>query len=43
MEDTNTQNKIRFLEIDAPEKAQTYGQKSKHNLSDLIFGRQVTF
>ncbi len=27
--------------IDAPEKAQAYGQKSKQHLSGLVFGRQV--
>jgi endonuclease YncB( thermonuclease family) len=43
LDDTNTQHKIRFLGIDAPEKAQAFGQKSKQNLSDLIFGKTVTF
>lgn len=40
-----TQNKeqinIRLNGIDAPEKSQNYGQKSKQYLSDLIFGKQV--
>ncbi len=36
-----TQYKIRLAGIDAPEKAQAYGQKSKQYLSDLVFGKQV--
>ncbi len=42
LDESNTQHKIRFLGIDAPEKAQAFGQKSKENLSDLIFGKTVT-
>ena len=33
--------KIRLSSIDAPEKSQSFGQKSKQKLSDLIFGKQV--
>lgn len=33
--------KIRFNGIDAPEKSQAYGQKSKEFLSSLIFGKEV--
>jgi|CXWL01.1.fsa_nt_gi endonuclease YncB( thermonuclease family) len=33
--------KIRLAAIDAPEKDQPFGQKSKQMLSDLIFNRQV--
>lgn len=33
--------KIRFNAIDAPEKSQVYGQKSKEFLSSLIFGKEV--
>ena len=33
--------KIRLSSIDAPEKSQAFGQKSKQKLSDLIFGKQV--
>ena len=36
-----TQFKIRLAGIDAPEKAQAYGQKAKESLSDLVFGKQV--
>lgn len=37
-----TQIKVRLAEIDTPEKAQPYGQKSKDALSTLVFGKQVT-
>lgn len=37
-----TQIKVRLAEIDTPEKAQPYGQKSKEALSALVFGKQVT-
>jgi micrococcal nuclease len=33
--------KVRLAEIDAPEKSQAYGQRSKQSLSDLVFGKQV--
>jgi endonuclease YncB( thermonuclease family) len=36
-----TQYKIRLAGIDAPEKAQAYGQKAKESLSDLVFGKSV--
>lgn len=35
------QHKIRLSGIDAPEKAQPFGQRSKENLSGLVFGRDV--
>jgi len=35
------QHKIRLSGIDAPEKAQAFGQASKQHLSDLVFGREV--
>ncbi|WP_424195492.1 thermonuclease family protein [Ampullimonas aquatilis] len=33
--------KIRLSEIDAPEKGQPFGQKSKQNLSDICFQQQA--
>lgn len=33
--------KIRLAEIDAPEKAQDFGQRSKASLSDLCFGQRA--
>jgi endonuclease YncB( thermonuclease family) len=38
---TNSQRKIRLAGIDAPEKSQPFGQKSKEHLSDSVFGKQV--
>lgn len=35
-------HKIRLAEIDAPEKAQAWGTRSKQSLSDLCFGRSAT-
>jgi endonuclease YncB( thermonuclease family) len=35
------QLKVRLAKIDAPEKSQAYGQRSKQSLSDLVFGKQV--
>lgn len=39
---SNQQHKIRLAGIDAPEKAQPFGQRSKEHLSSLVFDRQVT-
>lgn len=36
-----SQIKIRLAGIDAPEKGQAFGQRSKENLSRLIFGKDV--
>jgi endonuclease YncB( thermonuclease family) len=35
------QHKIRLQGIDAPEKAQPFGQRSKENLSRLVFNKEV--
>ena len=42
LDEKKTQHKIRLQGIDAPEKYQAYGQKSKQSLSQLVFGRDVT-
>jgi endonuclease YncB( thermonuclease family) len=39
---TNTQWKIRLMGIDAPEKKQPFGNKSKEHLSSLVFNKQVS-
>jgi endonuclease YncB( thermonuclease family) len=41
LDGTNTQIKIRLLGIDAPEKKQSFGSKSKEFLSTLVFNKQV--
>lgn len=38
----NTQHKIRLQGIDAPEKAQAYGQKSKQSLYQMVHGKLVS-
>ena len=38
---SKTQHKIRLEGIDAPEKAQPFGNRSKEHLSDQVFGKQV--
>ena len=35
------QHKIRLAGIDAPEKAQPFGQRSKQSMSALVFGKEV--
>jgi endonuclease YncB( thermonuclease family) len=42
LDSSKTQHKIRLHQIDAPEKNQDYGQRSKQSLSDLVYGKQVT-
>jgi len=36
------QVKVRLVEIDAPEKGQAFGNRSKQSLSDLCFDRTAT-
>ena len=38
---SKVQHKIRLAGIDAPEKAQPFGNRSKQSLSDLVFGKSV--
>lgn len=42
LDSRNTQFKIRLMGIDAPEKKQAFGNKSKQSLSDLVFNKEVT-
>jgi endonuclease YncB( thermonuclease family) len=35
------QHKIRLSGIDAPEKSQPYGQRSKESMSAMVFGKEV--
>ena len=42
LDTANQQHKIRLAGIDAPEKKQPYGQRSKLHLASQVFNRQVT-
>ena len=42
LDSTHTQHKIRLSGIDAPEKAQPFGDRSKQSLAALTFRQQVT-
>jgi endonuclease YncB( thermonuclease family) len=39
---SNTQHRIRLSGIDAPEKNQAFGNRSKESLSALLAGKTVT-
>lgn len=41
LDNSNTQWKIRLMGVDAPEKKQAFGSKSKESLSALVFNKQV--
>ncbi len=41
LDSAKTTHRIRLAGIDAPEKAQPFGQRSKQHLSDSVFGKQV--
>jgi micrococcal nuclease len=41
LDDTNTQWRIRLFGIDAPEKGQAFGMRSKENLAEKVFGKVV--
>ena len=41
VDNVNEQHRIRLSGIDAPEKRQSFGERSKQNLSDLVYGRNV--
>ncbi len=42
LDGNKTQHKIRLQGIDAPEKAQAFGQKSKQSLHQLVHSKMVT-
>jgi len=41
LDDSRQQHKVRFAFIDAPEKAQPYGQRARQALSEQVFRQQV--
>jgi endonuclease YncB( thermonuclease family) len=41
LDKSKIQHKIRLAGIDAPERGQPFGQRSKELLSDLVFGKNV--
>ncbi len=42
LDDSKQRHVIRLMGIDAPEKAQAFGQKAKQSLSELVFDRNVS-
>jgi endonuclease YncB( thermonuclease family) len=41
VDDAKNQRKIRFSGIDAPEKGQPFGERSKQRLSALVFQKRI--
>jgi endonuclease YncB( thermonuclease family) len=41
LDSNQQQHRIRLAGIDAPEKAQTFGQRSKQHLSELAYGKEA--
>lgn len=41
LDDTRNQHKVRLAGIDAPEKKQSFGNRSNQSLSDLVFNKDV--
>ncbi len=42
LDSNNRKHRIRLIGIDAPEKSQSYGQRSKHSLAELVYDKNVT-
>lgn len=41
LDSTKKQHKIRLVGIDAPEKAQAFGNVAKQRMADMVFGKEV--
>lgn len=42
LDDNKQRHVVRLMGIDAPEKAQAFGEKAKQSLSDLVFNKEVS-